>query len=72
MPYYKVTARTTKQTGFQRLDKGMTVEVATNSFSNPVISDKPAVARAFLTKYAIDIEKIGALNVASLDTVRIG
>ena len=72
MPLYEVTAKSTKVTGGQRLERGMTVQVPSNSFSNPVISDKRAVADAFYWKYRIDIQSIGALNTAYLETKVIG
>ena len=50
----------------------MTVDVVTNSMSNPVIADKTAVANAFYRIYGIDIQKIGALSTAYLDCVKIG
>ena len=49
----------------------MSVEVVSNSFSNPVISDKAAVANAFYRIYGIDVQAIGALNTAYLDSERI-
>ena len=72
MPIYKVTAKVTKQTSGQRIERGMSVQVATNSMANPVITDKAAVARAFATIYGIDLQAVGALSTAYLDTVRIG
>lgn len=50
----------------------MSVDVVSNSMANPVITDKRAVAAAFARIYGIDIEKIGALSTAYLDTQRIG
>lgn len=55
-----------------RLERGMSVEVATQSFSNPVLTNGgQAVADAFMRIYGIDIKKAGALNMAYLDVVRI-
>lgn len=72
MPVYKVTAKVTKQTSGQRIERGMSVQVATNSMANPVITDKAAVARAFATIYGIDLQAIDALSTACLDAVKIG
>lgn len=56
-----------------RLDRGMSVDVATQSFSNPVLNNGgQAVADAFMRIYGIDIKKVGALNMAYLDVQRIG
>lgn len=56
-----------------RLDRGMSVDVATQSFSNPVLNNGgQAVADAFMRIYGIDIKKAGALNMAYLEVQRIG
>ena len=58
-----------------RLERGMSVDVATQSFSNPVtINGGQAVADAdaFMRIYGIDIKRAGALNMAYLDVQRIG
>lgn len=72
MPVYRITVKAPKLTSGQRVEKGMTVDVVTNSMSNPVIADKTAVANAFYRIYGIDIQKIGALSTAYLDCVKIG
>ena len=71
MPVYRITVKCSKLTSGQRVEKGMTVDVVTNSMSNPVIADKAAVANAFYRIYGIDIEKIGALSTAYLDCTKI-
>ena len=56
-----------------RLERGMSVDVATQSFSNPVtINGGQAVADAFMRIYGIDIKRAGALSMAYLDVQRIG
>lgn len=72
MPVFQITVKASKLTSGQRVERGMSVQVVTNSVSNPVIADKRAVAAAFARIYGIDIEKIGALSSAYLDAVRIG
>ena len=72
MPVFRITVKCSKLTSGQRVEKGMSVDVATNSMTNPVIADKRAVANAFYRIYGVDIEKIGALSTAYLDTQRIG
>lgn len=72
MPVYRITVKNSKLTGGQRVERGMSVDVVSNSFSNPVISDKVAVANAFYRVYGVDIQAIGALSTAYLDCVKIG
>ena len=69
---YRVTVKQSRVTSGQRVEKGMSVDVVTNSTSNPVITNKAEVAAAFMRIYGIDINKVGALNTAYLDTERIG
>lgn len=69
---YRITVKQSKLTSGVRVEKGMSVDVATNSTSNPVISNKAEVAAAFMRIYGIDINKVGALSTAYLDAVRIG
>lgn len=72
MPVYRITVKSPKLTSGQRVERGMSVDVVSNSMANPVITDRRAVAAAFARIYGIDIEKIGALSTAYLDTQRIG
>lgn len=69
---YRVTVKQSRVTSGQRVEKGMSVDVVTNSTSNPVITNKAEVATAFMRIYGIDINKVGALSTAYLDTERIG
>lgn len=71
MPVYRITVKSPKLTSGQRVEKGMSVDVVTNSMSNPVIADKAAVANAFYRIYSIDIDKIGALSTAYLEVERL-
>lgn len=71
MPTYRITVKVSKLTRYQRVEKGNYVDVITGSMSNPVISDKTKVAEAFYRKYGVDIQAIGALNTAFLETRRI-
>lgn len=72
MPLYQITVKVTKQTSGQRIERGMSVQVVTNSMANPVITDKAAVARAFASIYGVDLQVVGVLSTAYLDAVRIG
>lgn len=69
---YRVTVKSSKLTSGIRVERGMSVDVVSNSMSNPVISDKNAVANAFFRIYGIDIAKAGALSTAYLDVKQIG
>ena len=73
MPIYRVTVKTMKNANGVRLERGMSVDVATQSFSNPVtINGGQPVADAFMRIYGVDIKKAGALNMAYLDVEQIG
>lgn len=54
------------------IEPGMSVEVVTQSFSNPVSNNGgQAVADAFMRIYGIDIKKAGILSTSYLDVQRI-
>lgn len=73
MPLYRVTVKQMKVSGGARIEKGMSVDVVTNSISNPVSTNGgQPVADAFMRMYGIDIKKLGALNMIYLDVQRIG
>ena len=70
---YRVTVKNGKNTNGVRLERGMSVDVVTNSMSNPVTTNGgQPVADAFMRIYGIDIRKAGALNMVYLDVERIG
>ena len=70
---YRVTVKSSKLTNGVRIDKGMSVDVVTNSTSNPVlINGGKEVADAFMRIYGVDLKKAGALSMAWLDVERIG
>ncbi|MDE6824452.1 MAG: hypothetical protein K2J27_06975 [Duncaniella sp.] len=72
MPLYRVTVKQPKVSNGLRIERGMSVEVVTNSISNPVSTDSgQIVADAFMRVYGIDMKKIGALNMIYLDVQRI-
>ena len=69
---YRVTVKNSKNTSGIRLERGMSVDVVTNSMSNPVTTNGgQPVADAFMRIYGIDIRKAGALNMVWLDCERI-
>lgn len=58
--------------GNQRIDRGLFVDIQTNSFANPISSNKEQVANAFLYQRGVDIKKLGALNCSCLKATKIG
>ena len=70
---YRITVKSPKNTNGVRIERGMSVDVVTNSFGDPVSTNGgQVVADAFMRIYGIDIRKAGALNRAWLDVERIG
>ena len=70
---YRITVKSPKNTNGVRIERGMSVDVVTNSLSDPVSTNGgQVVADAFMRIYGIDIKKAGALNKAWLDVERIG
>ena len=69
---YRITVKNSKLTSGIRVEKGMSVDVPSNSLSNPVTTNGgQAVVDAFMRIYGIDIKKAGALSMAWLDVERI-
>lgn len=72
MPLFRITVKQSKNSNGVRLEKGMSVEVVSNSFSNPVSTNGgQLVADAFYRIYGINIKKAGGLSMAYLDVERI-
>ena len=73
MPLYRITVKTRVVTNSIRLEPGMSVEVVSNSFIDPVHTNGgQAVADAFMRIYGVDIKRAGALNSVFLNVYRIG
>ena len=73
MAVFRVTVKTAKNSNGVRIEKGMTVDVVTNSMMNPVITDGgKSVIEAFNRIYGIDIKKAGVVSMAYLDVQKIG
>lgn len=73
MPLFRITVKQSKVSNGVRLEKGMSVDVVSNSFSNPVSTNGgQPVVDAFNRIYGVDIKKAGALSMIYLDVVRIG
>ena len=70
---YRITVKNSKLSNGIRVVKGMSVDVVSNSMSNPVVTNGgQTVVDAFMRIYGIDIKKAGALSMAYLDVERIG
>lgn len=73
MPRFKITTKTRKQCNGILIEPGLSVEVVTPSFSNPVTTNGgQAVVDAFMRIYGLDIKKAGALSTVWLDVKQIG
>ena len=70
---YRITVKNPKLSNGIRVEKGMSVDVVSNSMSNPVVTNGgQTVVDAFMRIYGIDIKKAGALSMAYLDVEKIG
>ena len=70
---YRITVKSPKNTNGVRIERGMSVDVVTNGFGDPVSTNGgQVVADAFMRIYGIDIRRAGALSRAWLDVERIG
>lgn len=73
MPLFRITVKQSKNSNGVRIEKGMSVEVVTQSMSNPVSTNGgQVVADAFMRLYGVDIKKASALSMVYLDVVKIG
>ena len=71
MPRFIITTKQMNANGI-RIEPGMSVEVVTQSMSNPVLTNGgQPVADAFMRIYGINIRKAGALNMTYLNVERI-
>lgn len=72
MPLFRVTVKQPKISNDMRIEKGMTVDVVSNSLSNPVSTNGGQVVNdAFIRIYGIDLKKLGALNMIYLDVTKL-
>lgn len=73
MAMFQITTKNRKQCNGIRIEPGMTVQVVTQSMSNPVSTNGGTpVIDAFMRIYGIDIKKAGCLNMVDLQVDRIG
>ena len=72
MARFRITTKHVKNSNGIRIEPGMTVEVVTQSMSNPVTTNGgQIVADAFYRIYGIDIKKAGCLNMVELEVKQI-
>ena len=68
MAMFQITTKSRKQVNGIRIEPGMSVQVVTQSMSNPVITNGgQPVIDAFMRIYGIDIKKAGCLNMVELE-----
>lgn len=73
MPLFRVTVKQSKLSSGIRIERGMSVDVVTNSMSNPLTTNGgQAVANAFMRIYGVDMKRLNALSTVYLDVERIG
>ena len=72
MPRFLITTKRMCNNNGIRIEPGMSVEVVTQSMSNPVLNNGgQPVVDAFMRIYGIDIRRAGVLNMSYLDVERI-
>ena len=72
MAMFQITTKHTKNSNGIRIEPGMSVQVVTQSMSNPVTTNGgQTVIDAFMRIYGIDIKKAGCLNMVELDVKQI-
>lgn len=68
---YKVTVKNSMSVNGVRLEKGMSVELATQHLPLSTLQGKEQVTNAFKAKYGVDLKKACALQSIYLDVVKI-
>ncbi|WP_456084243.1 DUF6140 family protein [Leyella stercorea] len=67
MAKFRITTKRVKNSNGIRIEPGMSVEVVTQSMSNPVTTNGgQVVVDAFYRIYGIDIKRAGALSMTEL------
>jgi len=73
MPLFRVTVKQRVNSNGVRLEPGMSVDVVSNSFSDPVHTNGgQSVIDAFMRIYGVDVKKAGALNGVYLKVDKLG
>lgn len=72
MSLFKITTKYRRQCNGILIEPGMSVQVVTQSMSNPVTTNGgQIVVDAFMRMYGIDIKKAGCLNTVCLSVERM-
>lgn len=72
MARFIITTKHVKNTNGIRIEPGMSVQVVTQSMSNPVTTNGgQVVIDAFMRIYGIDIKKAGCLNMVELEVEQV-
>ncbi|MBR3443741.1 MAG: hypothetical protein IKG96_08810 [Bacteroidaceae bacterium] len=72
MPRFRITVKQRKNCNGILLEPGMSVEVVTQTFSNPVTTNGgQLVADAFMRIYGIDMKRANALSTVYLNVEQI-
>ena len=72
MPKFRITVKQRKNCNGIMLEPGMSVEVVTQTFSNPVTTNGgQLVADAFMRIYGIDMKHANALSTVYLNVEQI-
>lgn len=73
MPKFLITTKSRTQFNGIRIEPGMSVEVVTTSFANPLlVNGGQPVIDAFMRIYGIDIKKAGVCSPVYLKVKQIG
>lgn len=74
MALWRITIKQSGTINAVRIEKGMSVELATNSSTPPlqVINYKNTIAQLFKNKYGVDVLKASAVNPGRMSCERIG
>ena len=68
---YKVTVKSNLNSNGVRLEKGMSVEVPSQSLPLSTMDGKERINEAFKAKYGVDVKKACALQSIYLDMAKI-
>jgi hypothetical protein len=73
MPLFRVTVKNSVNCNGLRLEAGMSVDVMSQSFNDPLHTNGgQSVADAFMRIYGIDLKRAGLLSGSYLNVERIG
>jgi hypothetical protein len=72
MPIFQITTKKRKHVNGIHIEPGMTVQVVTQSMSNPITTNGgQIVIDAFIRIYNINIKEAGCLNMSDLELKQV-